>query len=77
MGIIISDLDGLNAGDSTSLVQIQAALKKMKQIGKTNPLLSLVEFTATFDADALNDVLTKLKAIKTHTELQMIDDAAD
>jgi len=75
--IIISDLEGLSGTDSSNLIEIQAALKKMKQIGKSNPLLSLVEFTATFDADALADVVAKLKSIKYHTEVSMIDDAAD
>ncbi len=65
--IIISDLEGLTGTDPNNLIEIQAALKKMKQIGKSNPLLSLVEFTATFDPEALAEVISKLKSIKTHT----------
>ncbi len=75
--IIISDLEGLTGTDSTNLVEIQAAIKKMKQIGRSNPLLSLVEFTATFDPEALGEVIKKLKDIKYHTDVSLVDDAAD
>jgi len=49
----------------------------MKAIGNTNPLLSLVEFSTTFDEATLVDVIEKLEAIRTHVEGSMVDDAAD
>jgi len=49
----------------------------MKKIGKTNPLLSLVEFSTTFDEATLADVIEKLEAIRAHCVGSSEDDAAD
>ena len=49
----------------------------MKKIGNTNPLLSLVEFSTTFDEATLTDVIGKLKVIRAHCVGSMEDDAAD
>jgi hypothetical protein len=49
----------------------------MKKIGNTNPLLSLVEFSTTFDEATLADVIEKLIAIRAHCVGSMEDDAAD
>jgi len=45
----------------------------MKKIGHSNPLLSLVEFSTTFDPETLATVIEKLAAIR----LNVFDSAAD
>ena len=49
----------------------------MKKNGKSNPLLSLVEFSTTFDPETLQTVITKLKEIRMTVANSAIDDAAD
>jgi len=57
LDLIIADLEALSPGESVNLVEMKAAIRKMKSIGKTNPLLSLVEFSSTFDENTLNEVI--------------------
>ena len=48
--IIIDDLKSIDGGtDTTNFAEMKDAMNKMKEIGRGNPLLALVEFTATFD----------------------------
>ena len=49
----------------------------MKQIGKSNPLLSLVKFSTTFDQATMNDVLGKLRAIRSAAIRSGADDDED
>lgn len=49
----------------------------MKKIGKSNPLLSLVEFSTTFDPETLETVLTKLKEIRASVAESGNDDEDD
>ena len=46
----------------------------MKKIGNTNPLLSLVEFSTTFDPETLADVIGKLEKIRSNVLNSMSDD---
>ena len=49
----------------------------MKKIGKSNPLLSLIEFSTTFDPDTLETVLVKLREIRTNVATSGNDDEDD
>jgi len=49
----------------------------MKKIGHSNPLLSLVEFSTTFDPETLATVITKLRAIRENVAASAADDEDD
>ena len=49
----------------------------MKRIGHSNPLLSLVEFSTTFDPETLNAVISKLEAIRDNVAASGNDDEED
>jgi len=49
----------------------------MKKIGHSNPLLSLVEFSATFDPETLATVISKLRAIRDNVAASAADDEED
>ena len=49
----------------------------MKKIGHSNPLLSLVEFSTTFDPETLATVITKLVAIRENVAASGADDSED
>ena len=49
----------------------------MKKIGKSNPLLSLVEFSTTFDPETLETVLSKLREIRANIAASGNDDEDD
>jgi hypothetical protein len=49
----------------------------MKKIGHSNPLLSLVEFSTTFDPETLATVITKLRAIRENVAASGVDDEED
>ena len=49
----------------------------MKKIGHSNPLLSLVEFSTTFDPETLATVISKLKAIRENVAASAADDEED
>ena len=49
----------------------------MKKIGHSNPLLSLVEFSTTFDPETLNTVISKLREIRDNVAASGADDAED
>ena len=52
-------------------------MQKMKKIGKSNPLLSLVEFSTTFDPETLETVLVKLREIRAGIAASGNDDEDD
>jgi hypothetical protein len=49
----------------------------MKKIGHSNPLLSLVEFSTTFDPETLATVISKLQAIRENVAASAADDEDD
>lgn len=80
--IIIGDLEDIRDnhgtdGGVTDLAEISQVVKKMKAIGNTNPLLSLVEFSTMFDTETLNTLISKLEAIRANVLRSMEDDHND
>jgi len=52
-------------------------MEKIHELGDSNPILSLVEFSSAFDPATLDSVIQKLQAIEAGMRTSILDDAED
>eukprot|EP01017_Pseudomicrothorax_dubius_P033865 TRINITY_DN4584_c0_g2_i3.p1 TRINITY_DN4584_c0_g2~~TRINITY_DN4584_c0_g2_i3.p1 ORF type:complete len:362 (-),score=133.19 TRINITY_DN4584_c0_g2_i3:834-1919(-) len=73
--LIINDLTHkVLLNNEPTLAEVQQIADRLHEVAKSNPLASLVQFTATLDVYVIKNIITKLEDIRIRLALTLKDD---